>query len=91
MDGLSANLFSRYLRRLPMDSTRFFGPRLSHRVEQRPLHSHLLVRIQLGSSNRGMRSPWTEYTFEGQQCRSRNLYRFPYPYPDRRNVTVAHG
>jgi len=74
-----------------MDSTWCFGPRLPHRVEQRPLHFHLLVRIQFGGSNRGMRSSWAEYIFESQQCQIRNLHRFPYPYPHRRNVTDAHG
>jgi hypothetical protein len=81
----------RYLRRLVMDGTWCFGPRLSHRVEQRPLHIYLLVCIQFGSSNRSIRSSWAEYTFESQQRRIRNLYRFPYPYPHRRNATDAHG
>jgi len=74
-----------------MDSTRFFGPRLSHRVEQRPLHIDLLVGIQLRSSNRGGCGPWAEYTFEIKQYWIWNLYRFPHPYHDRRNATDAHG
>lgn len=82
---------SRYLCRPAMDSTWCFGPRLSDRVEQRPLHIPLLVRIQFGRSNRSIRSSWAEHIFEFQQCRVRNLYRFPGPYPHQRNVTDAHG
>ena len=82
---------SRYLCGLAVDCTWCFGSRLSHRVEQRPLHIYLLVCIQFGSGNRSIRSPWAEYTFESQQRWIWNLYRFPHPCAYRRNVTDAHG